>query len=244
MAIDDARLFHNIYSRAATELLPKLKVQPKSASSLHLLINAILNLVYPKDRRNSYLENYSTTLGYTISIATGQGTTSFKNWQTLCHEIVHALDAKRWTRFVFGWFYLWPLSQGALLLLTCWLPIFWAGGRALAAWIFVWALVAGVHFIPQLPDPWRKHWELRGYTVSMHLRFLTEGKITANYIEQLVDNFHSMAYYIMAPNRGAISNALYKRADLIEKGESPVRDWPIVRIAEDEYARVKEADQC
>jgi len=240
MAVDNVALFQAIQARAIKELVPKMRVGPKTAFWIHAAINWLLNIFYPKTRQDAYLKRYNTTLGYTVAMATDHGDDSrkFGNWRTLCHEIKHVLQAMKWTRVVFGGLYLWPISQGILLLLTCWLPVFWASGWWLAIWIPAWAVIAGLHFIPQLPDPWREHWEFQGYSISMHLCFLIYGRIEQAYIDALVRNFHSMMYFIMSPNEKKIRERLAALATKIEMGQSPVKDEPIIIIAEEEYERL------
>ena len=240
MAVDNVALFQAIHARAKKELVPKLRVGPKTAFWIHTAINWTLNIIYPKDRQDAYLERYNTTLGFTVAMATSHGddVRKFGNWRTLCHEVKHALQALKWPRVVFGYLYLWPLSQGILLALLCWLPVFWASGWWLALWIPAWVIVAGLHFVPQFPDPWRKRWEFQAYSISMHLRFMIYGRISQGYIDALVANFHSMMYFIMEPNEKRIRKELAELATQIETGKSPVKDEPIIIIAEEEYERL------
>jgi TM2 domain-containing membrane protein YozV len=240
MAVDNVALFQAIQARAIKELTPKLRVGPKSAFWIHTAINAILNIVYPKDKQDSYLKDYNTTLGFTVAMATshGEDARKFGNWRTLCHEIKHVLQAMKWTRVIMGYLYLWPISQGILLALLAWIPVFWVPGWWKALYLGLWLVVTGVHFIPQLPDPWRKRWEFQAYSISMHLRYLIYGRIDQAYIDALVQNFHSMMYFIMAPNEKKIREELAKLATQIEMGDSPVKDEPIVIIAEEEYKRL------
>jgi len=218
----------------------KVQVKAKRAVWLHKAINFILNLVYPRESQDAYLKKYNTTLGYTIAMAEHQGTdpTKFRNWTTLCHEGEHAEQAKRWTRVLFGYLYLWPLSQGILLALFCWVPLFWASGWWTIPWIVGWLAIAGLHFIPRIPDPWRARWELQAYTISMHLHYLVHRKIEDEYIDQLVENFSSMMYYVMEPRREKIRKRLKDISNEIYRGKSPVKDNKIVKIAEEEYKRI------
>lgn len=241
MPIDNVELFQIIYRRAQKELVPKLRVDSKKAFWIHTLINKILNIVYPKNQKDAYLKRFTTTLGFSVALATTYGTDihKFDCWETLCHEIKHACQALKWTRIIMGYWYLWPLSQGILLLFTCWLPIFWASGWKLLLWISVWCIVAALHFIPQLPDPWRKHWELQAYSISMYLYFLVNKYIPKEYIESLATNFNSMAYYIMEPNKQKIEQELFLLALEIKSGRSPIKNEPIVIIAEEEYNKLR-----
>jgi len=240
MAVDNVALFQTIQARTTKELVPKLRVGPKSVYRIHTLINWILNLVYPEDRRDYYLKSYNTTLGYTVAMATAHGdnATKFGNWRTLCHEIKHVLQAMKWTRVLFGYLYLWIISQGVALLLLGWIPLFWVPGWWKALYIPLWLILTGAHFIPQIPDPWRTHWELQAYTISMHLRHKVYGRIDLGYIDALVKNFTSMMYFIMEPRQAKIKRELCAIANQIERGESPVAEEPIVMIAEEEYDKL------
>lgn len=239
MSIDKVRLFQRIEARARKELVPKLRVIPKRASWLHRTINRMLNCVYRASQKNSYRDRYSTTLGYSVAMAEryGHDPKQFAAWETLCHEVQHAVQAKKLTRPLFGFLYLWPLSQGLLLLLLSWLPVFWAEGWQLALWIGGWVTVAGLHFIPQLPDPLRTRWELEAYTVSMHMYALDRNAVSYAYIQHLAKQFYSMAYYIMEPRRKKILDELTTRFARIQTGRSAVRHLPIVKIAEEEYQK-------
>ena len=234
----DVELFKNIERRARAELIPKLRVGPKRAFTLHSIINAILNLVYPKDKKDSYLNNFTTTIGYTVALATAYGVKDFTNWETLCHEVKHAQQAKKWTRLLFGYLYLWPISQGVVFLLLGWIGLIWVSGWVFWAYLGGWLVLTGLHFIPQWPDPWRKHWELQGYSISMHLHHLVWKNVSASYRQHVATNFHSMAYFIMEPNKQKITDQLDVIATQIEMGKSPVANEPIVKIAEEEYAKL------
>jgi hypothetical protein len=238
--MDDVRLFQAIQERAKKELVPKLRVGPKSAFAIHKLINFILNLTYPKDRKDAYLKQYNTTIGFTVAMAqnVGDNSDSFGNWRTLCHEIKHAQQAKKWTRLLFGALYLFPISLGVVLLLVGWVGVIWIPGWWKAVYLVSWLAATGIMFIPQLPDPWRKRWEFQAYSISMHLRFLVFKGIDSEYVESLVNNFHSMMYYIMAPNEDKIRKELNTLRVQILMGRSPVKDEPIVKLAEEEYAKL------
>lgn len=230
-------LFVAIYTRAKEELLPKLWVTSKKACTIHLIINTLFNLFLPKDEHDSYLNKYNTTLGYTIAMASTYSQFSIQ-CEMLCHEIIHALQAKKWTRFLMAFLYMWPLSQGALLLLTCWLPIFWASGWVLACYICCWVIIALLHFIPQLPDPWRHLWEIEAYSVSMYLHYKITSFIPIGYINDIADNLHSMNYYITTINRNKICGQLYRIKKDIENGTSDIQNNPVVKIAVEEYNKL------
>lgn len=241
--MDDARLFRMIFVRAKRELNSKLRVAPKSQIGVHKLINCLLNVVYPKDKRNAYLEDYTTTLGYTIAMAQhyGDDVTAITNWRTLCHEIQHAEDARRWTRPLFAFLYLWPLSQGALLLLVGWLPALWFSFPWNIVYLLGLAAIALAHFIPDLPDPWRKRWEMRAYGISMYLYHMVHRDIPDRYISRIANNFASMMYYVMDPRLQRVRLELEQLAGRIKAGKaSDIEHLPIVQIARREYEAEKQ----
>ena len=135
-------------------------------------------------------------------------------------------------RALFTFLYLWPLSQGALLLALCWLPLLWAEGWWRLLWIGVWVVVAGLHFVPQLPDPWRKHWELEGYTSNLYYYIQRYGSINKRAIREMAENFHSMTYYMMEPRKKRIEAQLDAIARKIEKGTHPVCGDDLIVLAE------------
>lgn len=242
--MDNVKLFQNILARAKKELNPKLRVGPKSQFGIHNLINAILNIVYPKTKKDAYLKNYNTTLGYTIAMAeyVGDDASKFGNWRTLAHEIQHAEDARKWTRVLFGFLYLWPISQGVVFLLFGWIGAIWCPGYWKLLYLMLWFVATGLHFIPQWPDPWRKHWEFKAYSISMYLRHLVNGDIPDWYIENLAKNFSSMMYYMMDPDHAGIKLELRKLASRIREGKAvEVEHLAIVQIVRSEYDKLKRA---
>jgi hypothetical protein len=242
--MDNVKLFQNILARAKKELNPKLRVGPKSQFGIHKLINTLLNVIYPKKRQDAYRDRYNTTLGYTIAMADGHGddAAKFGNWRTLCHEVQHAEDARKWTRVLFGFLYLWPISQGVLFLLAGWVPTIWVPGWWKLLSLGLWLALTAVHFIPQWPDPWRKHWEFKAYGISMYLRHMVWGDISDEYIEDLAGNFSSMMYYMMDPDHNGVKLELRRLAGRIKEGKAVgVEHLAIVQIARSEYDKLKRA---
>jgi hypothetical protein len=251
----DNELFRRLPAEAIKRglITPKLRIGLKSYMWFHRGINFVLNWFYPKEKKDWYLKNTTTTLGFKIdfpdtaaeatvgdsnvkvdgSVFIGQVILNATMWWTLLHELFHVRRAMKWTRIIYGWLYLWPLSQGVLLALLCWLPIFWSHGWYRVLWIVGWFIVAGLHFIPQLPDPFRKRDELEAYTASMWAFFIHYGKIDDDYLEWLIDNFHSMAYFIMEPNKDKIRRELIDIALQLEHGTHPIFNDPLVKLADE-----------
>ncbi len=212
-------------------LVKKIKTGKKSSFWYHALFNFLLNLVYPKDRKDSYLERYWTTIGYSIAWPDKYGDRP-EQWQTMAHELKHAQQAKKWSRPLFSYLYLWPMSQGALLILLGWVPLFWVPGFWKILYVALWLIISGAHFIPQLPDPWRKHWELQAYTISMYFHIQQYGRLEGWYKTSIVENFCSMAYFMMATSREKMTKEVVRIAREIMLGEHKVKDEPIVKIVE------------
>jgi hypothetical protein len=219
-------------------LLNKGRVLLKNEVWVFNAINAIMNLVYKeKDRFN---KSFWTTLAFGfikpilyIAAPIHYKLKDLRQWWTLAHELGHGLQAKKWTPLVFDYLYLWPLSQGIFLIFTCWLPVFWASGWSLVIWIVSWVVLAGLHFIPKWPDPWRVRWELQCYCISMYFYHQMTGAITVQYIKKLTDLFVGMAYYQMAMSRTRMHRKLMAEAALIDRGEHPVKNHPVVKMVEE-----------
>ena len=223
-----------------TGLIPKsFRVGLKSDFWYHSAINWLLNLLYPKDKQDSYLKSYWTTIRNSIGgpddKASGKYAVTpqteevrkyyksdeamkFEAWYTLMHELMHVLQCKTWTFPLYAFLYLFPMTLGGLLLITCWLPVFWASGWVLAAWIAGWVVLAGVCFIPQLPGSWRTHWELEAYAISMYCIKHRHGVVDSSYIDHRVKSFTSMMYYMMEPREKRIREKLTNIATEINAG--------------------------
>jgi hypothetical protein len=238
MSMSEQEIFQAILSRARTELNPKIRVVPKREVWIHSVINKIMNLVYPASQKDRYLA-FHTTLGNEIAMNDEAGKTSkdFGNWEVLCHEIKHTLQAMKWTRVLFSSLYLFPISLAILLILTAWTPLLWVSGWKLALWIVPWVGVGALLLHPRWPDPWRTRWELQAYTISMYLYHRITGDIPASYIQFQLDQFTSLNYYIMEPNKEKMRRILTDNARLIMEGKHPVKDEAIVKIAEEVLAK-------
>lgn len=233
----EKELFAKIVPEAKRRKLihKRVIVGPKSTFFYHKWINWLLNLVYPESEKDSYLNRFWTTIGYDIAgpdKASYDGL-NFHQYYTLIHELKHTQQRQRWTFPLFAFLYLWPLSQGALLLLTCWVPLLFGSNWITLLCMAVWLIFAAIHFIPQLPDPFRAHWELEAYTLSMYFYCVRFGKIDRDYIEYLIKNFNSMSYFIMEPRKDRIRKKLNNISVAISMGKHPVCSDPLVKLVED-----------
>lgn len=232
-------MFVTLQSRANERWFKgKLRVVRKNQIELFRIINRILNVVY--DKQDRFIKGFWTTLCYgfilpRVVVAAPQVDKPLvlDQWWTLAHECGHGLQAKRWTPYVFAYFYMWPLTQGVLLMLSCWVPVFWASGWSLVGWIVGWFLFGALHFIPKLPDPWRTHWEFECYCISMYYRKVRYGKIDNEYVERLVGLFTDMSYYQMASSEKRMSKKLFAARNEIERGTHAVAKHPVVVLVDE-----------
>lgn len=232
--MDDHQVFKLLPQLAhARGIIPKTVVRPKSGFWFHRVINLVLNLVYPNSMKDSYLHRYWTTVGFSVAYPAGSPA---NDPEILAHELQHVRQAARWTRPGFWYLYLWPVSQGLLLLATAWLPLLWASGWHLLPWIGGWVVVAGLHLIPQLPDPCRRHWELQAYAINLYFHSRRRpGDLRL--LEHVVENLHSMAYYITDPRRDRLKRDLLDIVAGICRRTHWVWDDPIVQLVEELRAK-------
>lgn len=246
------KITHELISEAvaAQVVTSALLIGTKEDFWYYGILNWFLNLVYSKKNKDMFLRDFWTTIGSSIAapvsavigvipqdvalrrtaLYVSDAGWSLNQWDTILHELEHVRQASRWTTPLFAFLYLFPLSLGGLLLLTCWLPVFWASGWHLALWIPAWAILGGLCFIPQLPDPWRTYWELQAYTLSLYCYWLQWHKIDDAYIERRLQNFTDMTYYMMEPRKAWMKNKLTAIADAIVEGTHPVKDHPLVKV--------------
>ena len=136
--------------------------------------------------------------------------------EVLAHEWVHMKDNKR-LGIVFKLLYLMPQILTPLFLLGFWNP-----------WFFLAVLCA----LP-FPAPWRAKFELRGYTISMAVRYWILKK-EPNY-DFFVKQFTGPNYYFMYPFKDDVRARLEEefqriRADLLEPHEKHIKDVLLRKI--------------
>ena len=233
---NDRELFHRLKRAAQAQHFPKLSIRPKDSSCLMKTINWLFNIFSPQSKADSFLKNFWTTIGFTIFWPIIYAAQNLRYWWTLCHELGHCFQKQKW-KILFDVLYLWPISQGILLLLFCWLPVFWASGWWLVLWIVGWVVVAGVHFIPQWPDPWRAHWEYQCYCISMYCYNLRHSGIPDSYITRLVGVFANMSYWKMEPRTNKMRKKLEVARICIIQGQVPPKTaWvytPMIKLLHD-----------
>lgn len=133
--------------------LPGFKIAYKDESKLMKVIDKILFF------NKKFMTDFTTVLGQTVYFPSKQKVEENQDSYiaTLAHEYVHAKDAKRFTNVLFGFLYLVPVSLS---------PFMW-----LFAFVH-WALALSLFllFLAPLPAYWRKHFEFRGYVMSLFIR--------------------------------------------------------------------------
>jgi len=188
--------------------VPQWGVVAKKKSILHRILSFLPPLIFS---RHSYMNRYWTTIGFTAFYPIG----GENEWYVCAHEGVHGMQAKRWTRFLFGFLYLFPQSF--------FLPL----GLGLAFFINPWFLLIALLGILPLPAPFRMLWELEAYCVSVMVEEWCWGTEETNeYIDRIVSNYFSgFAYYFMWPFPKKIRSTL-KKAQELAASWSPERKGP------------------
>ena len=162
-------------------------IQAKSRSWLHRLLGRVLG--------RSYREDFWTTIGFTSSWpSTDDAGFSETTWISVLHEGLHAADASRLTRPLFGFIYLLPQALGLVLV-----PLLLA--LHLAPWLVVAALLLAV---APLPAPGRAWAEFRAYEVDLAARYWAYGDFVG---ETVYENYFTDAsYWWMMPFRGTVTD--------------------------------------
>lgn len=140
---------------------------------------------------SNFSKNFVTTIGSTVYYPSRDWIKNHHDAsiKLLAHELVHIKDNKKFS-FLFGFLYLFPLSLLPLSF-SCYLFMpFWAA-----------ALISLFCLLP-FPAPWRMHFELKAYKMSLFVNdlFLREKGLssTDRYIE-LCDQAREMNKYFTGP---------------------------------------------
>ncbi len=146
-------------TKLVQKYVPKFRVKKKSESLFMKILGKIL--FFNKD-----WNNYSTTIGFTSYVGDVELTESA--WQTIFHEGMHAIQAKKMTRLLFFIAYLFP----AILVVPVLIALCHYRILANAFWP-VWILLP-LLLIPQLSS-FRYGFELGAYRVNMFVNFWMRG---------------------------------------------------------------------
>lgn len=124
---------------------------------------------------------------------------------TLFHELQHVMDSRWLTYPLFGFLYTFPNNCAIFSLLTIlaiWNPWHWL-------WLLTLPLVL-------CPSPGRTWAELRGYALSMYVKYQQDGRLSEEYINFLVQVFTGPDYLFMWPFKNDIRKRINKLVHLIE----------------------------
>jgi hypothetical protein len=198
---------------------PAFKVIAKKDSWVHRFIGGLLKgLGINKTYMTQYWTTLAATTAYPIEDKLGE---HYNSWSVLPHEGNHAGQAKRWTSFFFGLFYLLgtPVMAvlGALVALPLFLVAIWT---ALPWWAGLIALGAGGLLSSPVPfGGWRAGWEFDAYGLSVAVRYWTRGAVTDAYLEHQAKNFTTGAYFFMWPYKGSTMKKLRVYRTMAEQGK-------------------------
>jgi len=165
-----------------------VKVRSKALSNFHRLISTLLFFT------KGYMEHYWTTIGYVISYP------ERARWHTVFHEGVHAVQAKRYTRVLFGLLYLFPQVLSTL---------------ALLAFVFSWWWLLALLFLLPIPAPFRMLFELEAYCLTVKIQQWRLGPSSSmtNFIDRILKQFTGPSYWFMWPFKNMIRRKLKAAQD-------------------------------
>jgi hypothetical protein len=182
----DEQFFHQI-KETIQEFQPKTVVVKKQESKFHRFLSKIMFFV-------PYM-NFSTTLGWTISMAEDH----WHRWGVLAHEGKHVIQAQKQTRLVHSLLYAYPQIMAVLGII---LP--------LVLWN-AWYLLFFIALLP-IPAYMRMSKELDAYSVSVTVRQWRSGVVPMWYVEAIAKNFTGSSYYFMWPFSSWITRKLLDAA--------------------------------
>ena len=182
--------------------VPKIRIVSKQTSWLHRTIGKILKRFGNK----YYMENYFTTIGYTVAYPGAD--IDYVQWSVYPHECGHAVQAKRWTRGIFGALYLMGTPVYLIPAILISLPFFiclpwWSGLIPLGTCAL---LCSPVPF-----GGWRARWEFQQYGLSIALRYWTGKPVDKDCIDRMANEFTSSAYFWMYPYTNKTKTRLQKK---------------------------------
>jgi len=195
----------------AQQYFPKLQIKYKDQSLLTKIIGKIMFF------NKGFMTDYVTTIGNTVYFP-NQDFVKLRPVSSvvlLLHELMHVKDSQKFSRPLFSFLYLFPLSLIPFLI-----PLFF----------FWWkpALVLTVLFLLPLPAYFRMIFEKRAYMVSLYVVKSLEKRL--NFTHDLIkdkdfyiDQFHTGAYYFSWPFK-SINNEFEQALTKVESGNRPFED--------------------
>jgi hypothetical protein len=169
--------------------VPGWKVISKADSAIHKAIGcffAFLKWLSFGRVNVAYMDRFWTTLGFTAACPEGEE----DEWEVRPHEGKHARQAKKWSRPLLGFLYLFPQS---------FLPFLFA---VLAVFFSSWFWFGLIFFLVPLPAPWRALWELQAYEISVMKEVWQwdDDEDINKYIDRIIrKRFAGGVYFYMMP---------------------------------------------
>jgi hypothetical protein len=185
--------------------VPKFERLPKASSTFQRFLASLLRLIGMKD----FMSRFSTTIGFTAYLIESH----YNNLGVIFHEGRHAWQGKKYTRVGQGALYLLPqlLGIGALCASVTLLVLSLTG----FTWSW-WPLAFLLIFAAPLPAYWRMKFEFDAYCVSMAVRYWCRGELDDDYINRLIKNFTTSAYYFMWPFKGSLRKRFLRKLEWIK----------------------------
>ena len=186
---NDARLISGAMT-IIRQFEPKAKLEHKSTSWLHKTIGFLI-----KPFNKNYMKQYWTTLGFSIA-APGK-----PHWPTVFHEGVHVIQAKKYSRPLFYFLYLFPQVLALLAILAPFLG---------------WAWLLALLFLLPIPAPFRMLFELEAYCITVAVHQWMHGSMSRMdiVINGVVKNrFKGKDYWHMWPFNWYVKKRLHKAQD-------------------------------
>lgn len=172
---------------SAKENFPDLQIKYKDQSTFMKILGKLL--FFNKD----FMSSYITTIGSTVYFPTESSVKArpVSSSIVLLHELIHINDAKKISKFLFGFLYLFPQ-----ILVLLFLPLL----------LLSWKIFLPLLIIAALPIPayFRMYFEKRAYIVSMYSLYKLSKKLNFSvdlnmskrgYLEQFKERY----YYYMWP---------------------------------------------
>ena len=179
-----------------------------------------------------FMTHYITTIGNTVYFPNRDFIKNYDDGaiRVLAHEIVHVSQKEKYGMILYSLMYLFPQCL-ALFALLAFLAFIWLP--------FLWCLLFLV-FLAPIPAPWRKKFELGGYTMSLYMldlrlrelnypddRILEELSVYAMKIN--AQNFKGPGYWFMWPF--GVHDELVKEVNNIRSG--------VISDTDEIYGRMK-----
>jgi hypothetical protein len=222
----------NKFAAILAQNLQGFGVKFKDESTLMKIIGWLLFF------NKAFMTRFVTTIGKTVYWPNKEKFEERKDvgiLVTLAHEYQHVKDAQKITSFLFSILYLFPqilALPGVLLTIAglVWIPLMAFGVISWSWWLLPFLLT--LIFIAPIPAPWRKHYELKGYIMSLFManeyykerEFSDELRLDLlkSQIEMKNEQFVGPGYYFMWPF--GVEKDLEKAIGEIMSGEILKRD--------------------